>query len=82
MTIKESLDLQDEIMNKYCNSNTDKEIITALCFATNIAEVVKVHFEQTNNKSEFYRSVLNDNSIGFSIGYQTLEKYYSFLKED
>ncbi len=82
MTIKDTLFLQDEIMKKYCNSDTDKEIITALCLARNIAEVVKGHFEKTNNKSEFYRSVLNDESISFSMGYKTLEKYYAYLKEE
>lgn len=82
MTIKDTLVLQDKIMQKYCNSKIDEEIITSLCFARNIAEVVKIHFENTNNKSEFYRSVLNDESISFSQGYKTLEKYYSFLKED
>lgn len=82
MTIQDTIKLQDKIMQKYCDTEIDKEIITALCFACNIAEVVEVHFNKTNNKTEFYREILNNHSIDFSVGYQTLFKYYSYLTED
>lgn len=82
MTIQDTIKLQDKIMQKYCDTEIDKEIITALCFARNIAEVVEVHFNKTNNKTEFYREILNNHSIDFSVGYQTLFKYYSYLTED
>lgn len=82
MTIQDTIKLQDKIMQKYCDTEIDKEIIKALCFACNIAEVVEVHFNNTHNKTEFYREILNNHNIDFSAGYQTLFKYYSYLVED
>lgn len=82
MTIQDTIKLKEKIMAKYCDTEIDKEIITTLCFARNIAEVVEVHFDNTHNKAEFYREILNNHGIDFSAGYQTLFKYYSYLVED
>lgn len=79
LDINGMVSLQDVIMEKYAHSTCDEEIIKTLCFARNIAEKVAFYFYNTNNKVEFYRSILNDKSIAFSEGYQTLEKYYSYL---
>lgn len=79
MDIKDTVVLQDAIMQRYAHNNHDVEIIRTLCFARNIAEKVAYHFNNTNNKVEFYRSVMNDNSIAFSEGYKALIKYYSYL---
>ena len=79
MDIKDTVVLQDAIMERYAHNNYDEEIIRTLCFARNIAEKVAFHFNNTNNKVEFYRSVMNDKSIAFSEGYKALIKYYSYL---
>lgn len=79
MDIKDTVVLQDAIMQRYAHNSHDEEIIRTLCFARNIAEKVAYHFNNTNNKVEFYRSVMNDNSIAFSEGYKALIKYYSYL---
>lgn len=79
LSIKQTIDLQDKITITYGDTEKDIEIIRALCFARNIAEVVADHFEKTHNKTEFYKSILNDKSISFSVGYEAVKKEYGYL---
>lgn len=81
MTIKDTVALQDVLTAEYCHNEIDKEVIRYLCFARNVAEKVAEHYQKTNNKVEFYRSILADDSLKGTEGYKCLEKHYYYLKE-
>lgn len=78
-SIKDTLTLKDKLMTTYCDNELDEEIITWLCFARNVAEKVEVHYNNTNNKVEFYRSILADKSLTGTEGYKCLYKHYPYL---
>lgn len=79
LSIKQTVELQDKITEAYGETDTDVEVIKALCVARNIAEVVSDHFINTHSKTEFYKSILNDTSISFSVGYEAVKKAYGYL---
>lgn len=77
MNIEDTLVLEEQIIAAYAETEQDVEIIKALCFACNIAEIVQVHFQNSSSKLDFYAKVLGDVRISYSYGYQTLSKYYT-----
>lgn len=78
-SIKDTLTLKDLLMSSYCQNEADEEIINWLCFARNVAEKVAIHLNNTNNKVEFYRSILSDTSLSETEGYKCLYKHYHYL---
>lgn len=82
LTIKDTITLEAILMKKFCENDNDAKIIQHLCFARNVAEKVAEHYHNTKDKQDFYRSILNDKSLGFSLGYQTLKEMYPNLIDD
>ncbi len=81
-SIKDTLTLKDLLMSVYCQNDADKETIDWLCFACNVAKKVSEHFNNTNNKVEFYRSILSDKSLKGTEGYKCLYKHYHYLLDN
>ncbi len=78
MNIKQTIAFEN-VLQVYNDNEMDNSIIKNICFATNIAEKVAVHFNNTFNKVEFYRAILNDDTLKNTMAQDEVKKHYGFL---